>query len=1368
MDGEAYNKAYENAVTQQKSVAVEALINDAYGVEYTYNLANQLETVKNPEFTGANGRNYNVKYSYDGLGRIVGETTAHGLNKTLVIENYGVPVQVSSLYYSYMKYLYDDINRKLDVMIIDNVDNPLYTEYRLRTEYYDYAGNIKKTVDANGNETSYEYNSLGLLRSVTYPGDSSIPANTVVYKYDSMGNLRYQKDSVGNVKEYEYDLFGRVTSEKIYGIDGDANETEVRYLYDLYGNVKYKIDANNTVTKYEYDELGRLTRNVVDNVKLIDPTTGVDSTTRTSTHETLKYYDKNGNVLHEVTKVTEKDTGKNITKSSYSVYSYEYDGMGRLVSKIDPVGNIIEKINYNRNSAQIESFDGEDNKKIFEYNKDGKLSVTKQRNESGEYIVSQQYYDAKGNVAYVIDGRDNVTVYTYDEQDNLTGVSSYAKVKEGVYKLTDTTRYIYDKNGNMKSQEINSIVTNTFNYNVRNLVMEKEYPGTSNNIVSYYYYADGNVKEVIDRKNIKTQYKYNPQGLVVEEKAVQIGSNGTEQRFTKKNYEYDSAGNQLKSILTSSTSTEVVERTYDELGRVKTKGVSNVEGKILYIYDIVTSDGLTAETSIDQKNNITTKVYDKAGRLAFVKNGDINAENIAEYDYYKNGAAKSVIYAGGAREDYIYYPDGRLESLVNTDNKGVAFESYVYTYDANGNMLSKEDKKGITTYTYDNLNRLKTVDEKYSGKVTEYTYDKLGNRSTATIKENGIIIEEVYNYNLELNQLKSVITKKNGVAISTTNYEYDANGNLTSSVTDGEKTTYAYDEFNQLISADGAKYGYNAEGYRVSKNVNGSLTRYIYEYDKVVLEIDAAGNQVGRNIYGTNLLMRTADGQSYYYMYNGHADVTALINAATGNIDATYYYDAFGNIVESTGVAKDRNSILYAGYQYDKETGLYYLNARMYDPKIARFLQEDTYTGDPNDPLSLNLYTYCANNPLIYHDPTGHISVYINGVTTYINPASEEDREFIKYLYNETSNASEKRDVTYYYANFITEKAAIEAYDLLNLYISTASSYSRLQMDSMYRNMFMDFQIIQMQNQYVQELEAIQELLLENRAIQNNNKLFYSIGNYYKDYELFSADYANKLIKELRSNKRFDKVISDEISRRKIEYLKEVSDFTLDSIDIVGDVKGGLETLTGYNFVRQEKLTTKERIITGITTVAPFVFGAIAKRVKTILKSTKSADNISAKLANKLLKNSDTGLEGGKRLNTYGDAIRNRLGPASKSHPEELDSILNHAKELNVRVEFRPGTLAYEPSLSSGKPGRLILDPEASIGAVRHEYRHMLDDMEMGYPGFKLIADSEAFWKLEFRGYMEEIRIARQLRDYDAGRFILQEMRARRMEILGR
>ena len=143
----------------------------------------------------------------------------------------------------------------------------------------------------------------------------------------------------------------------------------------------------------------------------------------------------------------------------------------------------------------------------------------------------------------------------------------------------------------------------------------------------------------------------------------------------------------------------------------------------------------------------------------------------------------------------------------------------------------------------------------------------------------------------------------------------------------------------------------------------------MYEYDKVVLEVDADGTEKARNLYGTNLLMRTIDDESYYYLYNGHADVTALINTDR-SIATTYYYDAFGNILEQTGDVD--NNITYSGYQYDEETGLYYLNARMYDPKIARFLQEDTYRGNINDPLSLNLYTYCNNNPMVYIDPSGH------------------------------------------------------------------------------------------------------------------------------------------------------------------------------------------------------------------------------------------------------------------------------------------------------------------------------------------------------------------------------------------------------------
>ncbi|NJD01752.1 MAG: hypothetical protein FIA99_03955 [Ruminiclostridium sp.] len=43
-----------------------------------------------------------------------------------------------------------------------------------------------------------------------------------------------------------------------------------------------------------------------------------------------------------------------------------------------------------------------------------------------------------------------------------------------------------------------------------------------------------------------------------------------------------------------------------------------------------------------------------------------------------------------------------------------------------------------------------------------------------------------------------------------------------------------------------------------------------------------------------------------------------------------------------------------------------------YDPEIGRFITEDTNWGKDSHPLSLNLYTYVANNPIMFVDPSGH------------------------------------------------------------------------------------------------------------------------------------------------------------------------------------------------------------------------------------------------------------------------------------------------------------------------------------------------------------------------------------------------------------
>ena len=98
-------------------------------------------------------------------------------------------------------------------------------------------------------------------------------------------------------------------------------------------------------------------------------------------------------------------------------------------------------------------------------------------------------------------------------------------------------------------------------------------------------------------------------------------------------------------------------------------------------------------------------------------------------------------------------------------------------------------------------------------------------------------------------------------------------------------------------------------------------------------------------------------------------DVVQTVDAA-GNTQNQYEYDIWGNPVLT--IEASENAIRYAGEFLDSETGLYYLRARFYDPYLGRFTTEDSYWGEDENPLSLNLYTYCANDPVRYVDPSGH------------------------------------------------------------------------------------------------------------------------------------------------------------------------------------------------------------------------------------------------------------------------------------------------------------------------------------------------------------------------------------------------------------
>ena len=127
-------------------------------------------------------------------------------------------------------------------------------------------------------------------------------------------------------------------------------------------------------------------------------------------------------------------------------------------------------------------------------------------------------------------------------------------------------------------------------------------------------------------------------------------------------------------------------------------------------------------------------------------------------------------------------------------------------------------------------------------------------------------------------------------------------------------------------------------------------------------------------------MVYTANGTSstYYFDKNIKGDVIGIYDTSGTKI-VNYSYDAWGNCTISSSsnltIAK-ANPIRYRGYYFDAESGLYFLNARYYNPAWRRFISpDDTSYLDPDTPSGLNLYAYCNNDPVNFSDPSGHFPV---------------------------------------------------------------------------------------------------------------------------------------------------------------------------------------------------------------------------------------------------------------------------------------------------------------------------------------------------------------------------------------------------------
>ncbi len=136
-------------------------------------------------------------------------------------------------------------------------------------------------------------------------------------------------------------------------------------------------------------------------------------------------------------------------------------------------------------------------------------------------------------------------------------------------------------------------------------------------------------------------------------------------------------------------------------------------------------------------------------------------------------------------------------------------------------------------------------------------------------------------------------------------------------------------------------------------------------------------------------------------------------------------------------------------------------------------------------------------------------------------------------------------------------------------------------------------------------------------------------------------------------------------------------------------------------------------------------------------------------------------------LHTFHDPMREKMGAAFSSHPQEMKRIEKALKRKGIEITPRSGSMGYSPHPTGGKPGKLIMDPEASYSAWLHELKHLSDDEASGWMGFRLIEDAEKFADLEDAAYDVEIDFARK-NGYNRIVKRLERLKfERRQEILG-
>ncbi|MFW6313456.1 MAG: RHS repeat domain-containing protein, partial [Spirochaetota bacterium] len=916
-------------------------------------------------------------------------------------------------------------------------------ENPVTTLEWDRYGNLRRVMDPVSYWIRYAYDDV-LHTHIIGTEDAYGYAGGAEYDY-RFGTPVIETDINGNTMSRTYDIFGRLREVRTDHDTGDIPALAMEYhpqAFPAYAVTENKVhfaaESEETLTTVLVADGMRRVVQTKKEADVYDPQSAQWRYGMTVSGRIL--YDERGRAVCEGQPGFEEAASGQRLLLDYqgpvalaNPTTTEYDALNRPTRTILADGedqHVGYAVDYAESTVRrVRTIvDPNDNERTEYRDARGNIVRIDQQSEDGP-VTTRYAYNAIGEMLSVTDHEGNTTEIAYDMLGRRRAMENPDR---------GLVEYFYDAAGNL-TEMLDPMLRGMahgirYEYNMHRLE-RVDYPAKQDVVFEYGppeapENAAGRITRVESEAG-STEYSYGILGEVTEERTVRTRlSPGTHEVVeATTGYRYDYLGRMERIIYPDG---EELDYTYDRGGKITRVAGEHLGLTIEYVSRIG-YDQFGQRTLIAYGNGVeSTYEYDEDRRwlssINTVANDFTELQDIS-YQFDAVGNILSVVNDTSRRtveQTYIYdrrYQITSAEGRYEDHSVGGGSVTYAqsYLYDTIGNITHKTSSA-----------RIAPIGVRPGALNYEFAYRYEADQPHRATQ----IGEQIYRYDVNGN----VVSREHYAAAGggndqpppppSTHPELGENegyaaeqfgryrdGSLPDDDEDVASSTFTWDETNRMTSSTVAgeltRYLYDHDGMRSAKRSDRGETIYVnrlYQVepeqspDRITKHIYVGETRIASKITNENDPGGAAEELRNTYWYHGdHLGSSNFITDYEGDVFEHLEYTPWGETwVEDGSDRLGRIDWMFTAQERDPETGFYSFPARYYDPQISRWMSVDPAGPELMMPMgsngnlrtgfsmieSVNWYSYVANNPLKFRDPTGLLMEVGDGVT--YNPHTEK------------------------------------------------------------------------------------------------------------------------------------------------------------------------------------------------------------------------------------------------------------------------------------------------------------------------------------------------------------------------------------------